>query len=48
MLTVSAADYAASLVSWLVLVPTEQVDDSHSFFFLFLSSCCTFATVVLF
>lgn len=31
MLTVSAADDAASLVSRLATVPTEQVDDSHSF-----------------
>lgn len=31
MLTVSAADYAASLVSWLALVPTQTLDDFHAF-----------------
>lgn len=31
MLTVSAADYAVPLVSWLAPVPSEQVDDCRSF-----------------
>lgn len=43
MLTVSAA----SLVSWLALVPGEQVDDSHPFPSL-ITSCFTFTTLELF
>lgn len=39
MLTVSAADYAASLVSWLALVPTQTLDDFHAFIFSLISSC---------
>lgn len=36
MLTVSVADYTASLVSWITVVPIERVDDFILSFFFFL------------